>query len=74
MRGLGIPTRKQVSMGRFKAAFLEVLNRTLNPLAVRLAKSGRGPFSLVRNVGRKSGRIFETPVILADTPGGLVAS
>ncbi len=60
-------------MGRFKAGFLKVLNRTLNPLAVRLAKSGRGPFSLVRNVGRKSGRIFETPVILAETAGGLVA-
>ncbi len=63
-------------MGRFKKAYLAVLNRTLNPLALRLAKDGRGPFSLVRHVGRKSGRTFETPVILADdpaSPGALVA-
>ncbi|MFB9646760.1 nitroreductase family deazaflavin-dependent oxidoreductase [Microbacterium terregens] len=60
-------------MGRFKSAYLDVLNRTLNPLAVRLAKRGRGPFSLIRHIGRKSGRTFETPVILADSSNGLVA-
>jgi hypothetical protein len=47
--------------------------RRLNPLTLRMARTGRGPFSLVRHVGRKSGRSFETPLILADSPDGLVA-
>ena len=38
-----------------------------------MARAGRGPFSLVRHVGRKSGKTFETPVILADVAEGLVA-
>lgn len=53
-------------MGRIKDTYLSVLNRTLNPLALRLARSGRGPFSLIRHRGRRSGRAFETPVILAE--------
>ncbi|SFS15130.1 deazaflavin-dependent oxidoreductase, nitroreductase family [Microbacterium sp. cf046] len=57
-------------MGRFKKAYLDLLNRTLNPLTLRAAKRGRGPFSLVRHVGRKSGRTFETPLILAGDPLG----
>ena len=60
-------------MGRVKAAFLATLNRTLNPLTLRAARRGRGPFSLVRHRGRKSGRTFETPLILAPVPGGFVA-
>lgn len=60
-------------MGRFKDAFLGVLNRTLNPLTLRSARSGRGPFTLVRHVGRRSGRTFETPIIVADHPDGFVA-
>jgi deazaflavin-dependent oxidoreductase (nitroreductase family) len=50
-----------------------VLRRTLNPLAIRAARSGRGPFSLIRHVGRSSGRAYEAPVILAEHPDGLVA-
>jgi deazaflavin-dependent oxidoreductase (nitroreductase family) len=53
--------------------FLKVLNRTLNPLTLRAARSGRGPFSLVRHTGRKSGRVFEAPLLLAEHPDGLVA-
>jgi deazaflavin-dependent oxidoreductase (nitroreductase family) len=34
-------------------------------MTIRLARSGHGRFSLIRHVGRKSGRPFETPVILA---------
>ncbi|MCR2764546.1 nitroreductase family deazaflavin-dependent oxidoreductase [Microbacterium sp. zg.B48] len=60
-------------MGRVKTAYLHVLNRTLNPIALGLAKRGRGPFSVIRSVGRRSGRTFETPVILAESSDGLVA-
>jgi deazaflavin-dependent oxidoreductase (nitroreductase family) len=59
-------------MGRFKTAYLKVLNRTLNPLTLRAAHSGRGPFSLVEHVGRRTGRTYEAPVILARVPEGFV--
>jgi hypothetical protein len=60
-------------VGGFKKRFLAVLNRTLNPLTRRAAHAGRGPFSLVEHVGRRSGRTFEAPLILARVPEGFVA-
>ncbi|GGI45783.1 deazaflavin-dependent oxidoreductase (nitroreductase family) [Agromyces flavus] len=62
-----------MAMGRVKRAWLRVLQRTLNPLTLRMARRGAGPFALVRHTGRKSGRTFETPLILARVPGGFVA-
>lgn len=59
--------------GRFTRGFLAVLKNTLNPLTLRAARSGRGPFSLVRHVGRKSGTTYETPLILARVPEGFIA-
>jgi len=53
--------------------FLWMLKNSLNRLTTRIARSGRGPFSLVRHVGRTSGRTYETPVILARVPQGFVA-
>ena len=50
-----------------------MLNHTLNRITTPLAKSGHGPLSLIRHVGRKSGRSYETPVILAKVPEGFVA-
>jgi deazaflavin-dependent oxidoreductase (nitroreductase family) len=58
---------------RGKRRFLWLLNNTLNRLTTRLARSGRGPFALVRHVGRKSGKTYETPLILARVPDGFVA-
>jgi deazaflavin-dependent oxidoreductase (nitroreductase family) len=55
-----------------RARFLSVLKHTLNRLTARAARSGRGPFSLVRHVGRRSGRQYETPLILAQVPSGFV--
>jgi hypothetical protein len=57
----------------FRAGFLTVLRHTVNPLAMRVARSGRGPFSIIRHVGRKSGTSYETPLILAEVPQGFVA-
>lgn len=56
-----------------KGGFLTVLKHTLNPMTLRAARSGRGPFSLVRHVGRKTGTVYEAPLILARTEGGFVA-
>ena len=56
-----------------KRRFLWLMSNTLNRLTARLARSGRGPFALVRHVGRKSGKTYETPLILARVPAGFVA-
>jgi len=53
--------------------FLWLLNNSLNRVTSQIARSGHGPFSLIRHVGRKSGRTFETPVILAEVPEGFIA-
>src|SRR5262245_52177061 len=60
-------------MVAMKKRFHWLLKNTLNRLTARAARSGRGPFSLIRHVGRKSGRTYETPVILARVPEGFVA-
>ncbi|WP_350348950.1 nitroreductase family deazaflavin-dependent oxidoreductase [Agromyces sp. G08B096] len=62
-----------MTAGRVKRTFLTVLKHTLNPLTLRAARRGRGPFALVRHVGRKSGATYETPLILARVPGGFIA-
>ena len=62
-----------VSQGRLKRLYFKVLGRTLNPLALKAARWGHGPFSLLRHVGRNSGRTYETPLILARADDGFVA-
>ena len=60
-------------MGRIKQAWLTTIKYTFNPLTLRMARRGIGPFSLIRHVGRRSGATFETPLILARVPDGFVA-
>lgn len=55
-----------------KTRWLAFIGRRLNPYTLAWAKSGRGPFSFVRHVGRKSGRTFETPLVVAQVPEGFV--
>jgi len=49
-----------------------VLKHTLNRVTTRVAKGDGGPFALVRHVGRKSGRQYETPIIVQPVDGGFV--
>jgi len=49
-----------------------VLKHTLNRVTTRAARGRGGPFALVRHVGRKSGKPYETPIIVQPTPGGFV--
>ena len=56
-----------------RRGFLWLLKNTLNRWTTRSARSGRGPFSLVRHVGRKSGTVYETPIIVAAVPEGFIA-
>jgi deazaflavin-dependent oxidoreductase (nitroreductase family) len=62
-----------MATARLKRGWFRFLRHTLNPVAVRLARRGVGPMSLVRHTGRRSGRGYETPVIVARVPGGFVA-
>ncbi|MGC5076787.1 nitroreductase/quinone reductase family protein [Agrococcus sp. DT81.2] len=55
-----------------RQAWLWLIKHTLNRLTARVARSPGGPFSLVRHVGRRSGRSFETPIIVAAVPDGFV--
>jgi hypothetical protein len=56
-----------------RTRFLWLLKNTLNRFTLRIAHTGRGPFSIIRHVGRTSGRVYETPVILARVAEGFVA-
>ena len=49
-----------------------LLKHTLNPLTRRLAHSSFGPFSIIRHVGRRSGKQYETPIIVAPAENGFV--
>jgi deazaflavin-dependent oxidoreductase (nitroreductase family) len=62
-----------VAANKLRRGFLWLLKNTLNRLTTRIARTGRGPFALVRHVGRKSGRTHETPLVLARVPEGFVA-
>lgn len=50
---------------RVKRGYLWLLKNTLNRVTTRVARSGRGPFSLIRHTGRTTGNTYETPLILA---------
>jgi deazaflavin-dependent oxidoreductase (nitroreductase family) len=52
--------------------FLRLQSRTMNKVTRPLARSGRSPWSLIRHVGRRSGRVYETPLLIARVPDGFV--
>lgn len=56
-----------------RSGFLWTLKNTLNRATLRAARRGSGAFSLIRHVGRKSGKTYETPLLLAVVPEGFVA-
>jgi deazaflavin-dependent oxidoreductase (nitroreductase family) len=46
--------------------------RFFNPLMLKLAGKKYVPFAVVRHVGRRSGKTFETPIIAKPVRGGFV--
>src|SRR5215218_10148443 len=62
-----------MSSGRTRRRWFWLLKNTLNRATLRLGKSGRGPISVIRHTGRKSGRVYETPLLLATHDGDFVA-
>jgi deazaflavin-dependent oxidoreductase (nitroreductase family) len=59
-------------VGAIRSGWLWTIQHTLNHWTSAAARSGGGPFSLIRHVGRRSGKAFETPVVLAEVPEGFV--
>ncbi|MDM4761972.1 nitroreductase family deazaflavin-dependent oxidoreductase [Galbitalea sp. SE-J8] len=59
--------------GILRRGWLALIKRTLNHATLASARRGRGRFSIVRHVGRRSGREFETPIIVAPVADGFVA-
>jgi deazaflavin-dependent oxidoreductase (nitroreductase family) len=57
---------------RLRSGWLTLLKYTLNPLTRRLARSSFGPFAIVRHVGRRSGKHYETPIIVSRAEDGFV--
>ncbi len=52
---------------------IRIFNKhVLNPLLGRIARSAHGPFAIVRHIGRRSGRSYETPVVVFPAPDGFV--
>jgi hypothetical protein len=57
---------------QLRNGWLIVLKYTLNPLTRRLAHSSFGPFTIVRHIGRRSGKVYETPIIASPVEDGFV--
>ncbi len=43
-----------------------------NRITRRFARCSRGPFAVIRHVGRHSGKPYETPIIVEPIPGGVL--
>ena len=62
-------------MGQMKSRHdrIRAFNKqTLNPLMLRFAGRNRLPFAVVYHVGRRSGKKFETPIIVERVRNGFV--
>ena len=60
-------------LSSLRRGWLWLLKNTLNRATSRMARAGWRPFSLIRHTGRKTGRTYETPLILARSGGDFVA-
>ncbi|GAA3873043.1 hypothetical protein GCM10022381_15070 [Leifsonia kafniensis] len=57
---------------KVRRAWLFTIKHSLNRLTGRMARRGSERFSIVRTVGRTSGKTFETPIIVQPVEGGFV--
>ncbi len=57
---------------KLRSGWLFTIKHSLNRLTGRTARRGSEHFSLVRTVGRKSGKTVETPIIVQPIEGGFV--
>jgi deazaflavin-dependent oxidoreductase (nitroreductase family) len=57
---------------KLRSGWLFTIKHSLNLLTGRMARHGSKHLSIVRTVGRKSGKIFETPIMVQPIEGGFV--
>jgi hypothetical protein len=57
---------------KLRTGWLFTIKHTVNRLTGRMARHGSNRFSIVRTVGRKSGKTFETPIMVQPIEGGFV--
>ena len=50
------------------------VKRVVNPVLRNLAHSSRGPFALLRHVGRRSGKEYEIPIMVWRVADGFIIS
>lgn len=60
-------------MRTVRRVWLWLVKNTLNRVTTPMARAGVGPLALVRHVGRKTGRRYETPLMLARLGDDFVA-
>ena len=52
---------------------IRVLNKhVLNPIMGKLSGAPRGPFALVKHVGRRSGKPYQTPILVVPVEDGFI--
>jgi deazaflavin-dependent oxidoreductase (nitroreductase family) len=57
---------------QIRTNFLNFLKHYFNPLTRRIAQSSFGPFAIIRHVGRRSGKQYETPIIVRPIENGFM--
>lgn len=57
---------------QIRRGLLEFLKKYINPLTLKLARGQRGSFAIVQHTGRRSGKAYETPIIVQPGAGGYV--
>lgn len=50
------------------------VTRFVNPLLRNVTHSSRGPFAMIRHVGRKSGKTYEIPIMVFRMEDGFIIS
>ncbi len=57
---------------RFLNRVRQFNKRFLNPAVLTVAGHHRSPYAVVHHVGRHSGRMYSTPVVVESTPNGFI--
>ncbi len=57
---------------KFRSAVRHFNKHFLNPLTSKIARASWGPFAIIYHVGRRSGKLYETPIWVFPTVDGFV--
>lgn len=57
---------------QIRSRFLNFLKHYFNPITRRIAQSPFGPFGVVRHIGRRSGKHYETPIVIQPSDNGFI--